>query len=52
MGNVSSFNMKHRHSRNPHQNRCDFILCQEDVYLLEFVRYIYLNPLRGSGYPI
>ena len=30
------------------QNRYKSILCQEDVYLLELVRYIHLNPLRAG----
>ena len=25
-----------------------FILCQEDLYLMELVRYIHLNPLRAK----
>jgi REP element-mobilizing transposase RayT len=40
----------HRHDRQGHlfQNRYKSILCQEDTYLLELVRYIHLNPLRGK----
>jgi hypothetical protein len=30
------------------QNRYKSILCQEEPYLLELVRYIHLNPLRGQ----
>ena len=30
------------------QNRYKSILCQEDSYLLELVRYIHLNPLRAG----
>jgi hypothetical protein len=30
------------------QNRYKSILCQEDAYLLELVRYIHLNPLRAN----
>jgi hypothetical protein len=30
------------------QNRYKSILCQEDAYLLELVRYIHLNPLRAK----
>jgi REP element-mobilizing transposase RayT len=30
------------------QNRYKSILCQENTYLLELVRYIHLNPLRGK----
>lgn len=39
-----------RHKRNGHlfQNRYKSILCQEDSYLLELVRYIHLNPLRAK----
>ena len=39
----------HRHHRFGHlfQNRYKSILCQEDPYLLELVRYIHLNPLRA-----
>jgi len=29
------------------QNRFKSILCQEDLYLLELVRYIHLNPIRA-----
>jgi putative transposase len=40
----------HRHNRNGHlfQNRYKSIVCQEDAYLLELVRYIHLNPLRAG----
>lgn len=39
-----------RHSRCGHlfQNRYKSILCQEDAYLLELVRYIHLNPIRAK----
>ncbi|MCU0559740.1 MAG: transposase [Desulfobacterales bacterium] len=39
----------HRHRRCGHlfQNRYKSILCQEEPYLLELVRYIHLNPLRA-----
>lgn len=39
-----------RHHRNGHlfQNRFKSILCQEDVYLLELVRYVHLNPIRAK----
>ena len=42
-----------RHGRYGHlfQNRYKSILCQEDVYLLELVRYIHLNPLRAKVVP-
>ena len=39
-----------RHDRSGHlfQNRYKSILCQEELYLLELVRYIHLNPLRAK----
>lgn len=39
-----------RHDRKGHlfQNRFKSILCQEDPYFLELVRYIHLNPLRAN----
>jgi len=38
-----------RHARHGHlfQNRYKSIVCDEDVYLQELVRYIHLNPLRA-----
>jgi len=38
----------HRRSGHLFQNRYKSILCQEDPYLLELVRYIHLNPLRAK----
>ena len=40
----------HRHRRHGHlfQNRYKSIRCQHDPYLLELVRYLHLNPLRGK----
>jgi REP element-mobilizing transposase RayT len=42
-----------RYNRNGHlfQNRYKSILCQEDSYLLELVRYIHLNPIRANLVP-
>jgi putative transposase len=39
-----------RHSRHGHlfQNRYKSIVCDEDVYFQELVRYIHLNPLRAN----
>jgi REP element-mobilizing transposase RayT/DNA-binding MarR family transcriptional regulator len=47
-GYVVRFNRRHRRSGHLFQNRYKSILCQEDVYLLELVRYIHLNPLRAK----
>ena len=45
-----AINFNRRHNRYGHlfQNRYKSILCQEDSYLLELVRYIHLNPLRAK----
>jgi len=42
------FNRKHDRSGHLFQNRFKSILCQEEAYLLELVRYIHLNPLRSG----
>jgi REP element-mobilizing transposase RayT len=47
-GYVLIFNRRHRRNGYLFQNRYKSILCQEDRYLLELVRYIHLNPLRGK----
>jgi hypothetical protein len=47
-GYAVRFNRRHRRSGHLFQNRYKSILCQEDVYLLELVRYIHLNPLRAK----
>ena len=47
-GYAVSFNLKYRRSGHLFQNRYKSILCQEDAYLLELVRYIHLNPLRAK----
>jgi len=46
-GYAVSFNRRHRRSGHLFQNRFKSILCQEDLYLLELVRYIHLNPIRA-----
>ncbi len=43
-----TFNRRHRRHGHLFQNRYKSILCQEDPYLLELVRYIHLNPLRAK----
>jgi putative transposase len=47
-GYAVSFNRRHRRYGHLFQNRYKSILCQEDPYLLELVRYIHLNPLRAG----
>jgi REP element-mobilizing transposase RayT len=46
-GYAGRFNRRHRRAGHLFQNRYKSILCQEDPYLLELVRYIHLNPLRS-----
>ena len=41
------YNRRHRRHGHLFQNRFKSILCQEDIYLLELVRYIHLNPIRA-----
>jgi putative transposase len=59
-GYVVSFNRRHKRHGHLLQNRYKSIVCQEDIYLRELVRYIHLNPLRAglvgnladlNGYP-
>jgi len=47
-GHAISYNHRHRRYGHLFQNRYKSILCQEDTYLLELVRYIHLNPLRAN----
>jgi REP element-mobilizing transposase RayT len=47
-GYAVSHNRRHRRYGHLFQNRYKSILCQEDVYLLELVRYIHLNALRAG----
>ena len=47
-GYAVRFNHRHRRHGKLFQNRYKSILCQEDPYLLELVRYIHLNPLRAG----
>lgn len=47
-GYAVSFNRRHHRQGHLFQNRYKSILCQEDTYLLELVRYIHLNPWRAG----
>ena len=47
-GYVIRFNRRHRRSGQLFQNRFKSIVCQEEVYLKELVRYIHLNPVRAG----
>ncbi len=50
-GYAIGYNYRHRRSGHLFQNRFKSILCQEDPYLKELVRYIHLNPLRANIVP-
>jgi len=47
-GYAVNFNRRHKRFGHLFQNRYKSILCQEDLYLKELVRYIHLNPLRAG----
>lgn len=47
-GYVSSYNRRHRRHGTLFQNRYKSIVCEEESYFLELVRYIHLNPLRAK----
>jgi REP element-mobilizing transposase RayT len=43
-----SSNLPHHYHSDFFQNRFKSILCQEDLYLKELIRYIHLNPLQAG----
>ena len=47
-GYAIQFNRRHQRHGHVFQNRYKSILCQQDRYLKELVRYIHLNPLRAG----
>lgn len=47
-GYATKFNRRHGRHGHLFQNRYKSVLCQEEPYLLELVRYIHLNPLRAG----
>ena len=42
------FNRRHKRHGQLFQNRYKSIICQEDIYFRELIRYIYLNPMRAK----
>jgi REP-associated tyrosine transposase len=42
------FNRKYQRSGHLFQNRYKSIICEEEPYFLELIRYIHLNPLRAG----
>lgn len=47
-GYAKAFNKKYQRRGYLYQNRFKSILCQEDRYFLELIRYIQLNPVRAG----
>ena len=47
-GYATNFNIRHKRTGHLFQNRYKAVICEEDEYLLELVRYIHLNPLRAE----
>jgi putative transposase len=47
-GHAIRFNRKYRRHGHLFQDRYKSIVCEEDRYFLELVRYIHLNPLRAG----
>ena len=47
-GYAVTFNKRHKRIGHLFQNRYKSIVCEEDAYLLELIRYIHLNPLRAG----
>ena len=47
-GYAVTFNRRHDRTGHLFQNRYKSILCQEEAYLLELVRYVHLNPIRAG----
>jgi REP element-mobilizing transposase RayT len=48
-GYAMYFNRRYRRHGHLFQNRYKSILCEEETYLQELVRYIHLNPLRAKA---
>ncbi|MDY7033935.1 MAG: transposase [Thermodesulfobacteriota bacterium] len=47
-GHAVLFNKRHKRRGHLFQNRYKSIVCEDDPYFLELVRYIHLNPLRAG----
>jgi len=47
-GYAASYNQRHQRHGHLFQNRYKSIVCEEDPYFVELVRYIHLNPLRAT----
>ena len=47
-GYAIRFNRRHQRTGHLFQNRYKSIICEEEIYLLQLIRYIHLNPLRAK----
>lgn len=47
-GYAVTYNLRHRRHGHLFQNRYKSIVCDEDAYFTQLVRYIHLNPLRAK----
>jgi len=47
-GYAINYNLRHKRNGHLFQNRYKSIICEEDSYFRELVRYIHLNPLRAK----
>lgn len=47
-GYAGYFNRRHNRAGHLFQNRYKSIVCEEETYFLEIVRYLHLNPLRAG----
>ncbi|OGS21573.1 MAG: hypothetical protein A3J83_07250, partial [Elusimicrobia bacterium RIFOXYA2_FULL_40_6] len=47
-GYATKFNLRHKRSGHLFQNRYKAIICDEEEYFLELIRYIHLNPVRSK----
>ncbi len=50
-GYAGTFNRRHKRAGHLFQNRYKSIVVEEEIYLLELVRYVHLNPLRMKLVP-
>lgn len=46
-GYAINYNLRHKRHGHLFQNRYKSIICEEDAYFRELIRYIHLNPLRA-----
>jgi putative transposase len=47
-GYAGYYNRRHKRHGHVFQNRYKSIVCEEDTYFLELVRYLHLNPIRAK----